>query len=168
MSERGQRKRDVPAEILSYFLRHPQSTDTLEGVARWRLMEERILTTVEEARDAIEWLVEQKYLSRIPTAGNVPLYGINREMQGKAEQFLRGARAQRSPKEDGKVEITLKNRSPYLMIVTLNTGRTLHLASGQTSEAIDDLEVNGNAKVEKLVNCGQLSIHTVEHQHVGE
>jgi 23S rRNA pseudoU1915 N3-methylase RlmH len=166
MSERGRSKSERQAEILSYFLRHPQSADTLEGVARWRLMEERILTTVEETREAIESLVAQEYLSRIPTAGYVPLYGINREKQQEAEQFLRERKAERPPKENFKVEITLKNRSPYLMIVTLNSGSTLHLASGQMSEAIDDLEVNGNAKVEKLVNSGQLSIHTVEHQHV--
>jgi hypothetical protein len=169
MSESGQTKRDLLDEILSYFLRHPESADTVEGVSRWRLMEERVLTTVEDTQEAIESLVEHGYLSRISIAGNVPLYGMNREKQGEAERFLRGRNAEPSPKEEGKkVEITLTNRSPYLMIVTLNSGETLHLASGQSSGPMDDLEVNGNAKVEKLVNARQLSIQTAEHKHVAE
>jgi hypothetical protein len=168
MSGPGQTKRDRQAEVLSYFLRHPQSADTLEGVARWRLMEERVLTTVEETQEAIDWLVARQYLARIPTAGPAPLYAINQDKQREAEEFLRGHRTECAPKEDWKVEITLKNRSPYLMIVPLNSGRTLHLAPDQTSEPIDDLEVNGNAKVEKLSNSGQLSISVVEHQHTGD
>lgn len=168
MSERGRNKRNKEAEILSYFLRHPQSADTLEGVARWRLMEQRILVTVEETQEAIEWLVAQQFIKRIPTPGKTPLYGINRDNQQEAEHFLRGRQAEPSRKEDGKVEITLTNRSPYLMIVTLNSGKTLHLASGQTSGPIDDLEINGNAKVEKLASSCQLAIQAVEHEHVDE
>lgn len=33
-------------EILQYYLRHPEAADTLEGVARWRLLEQRIHHTV--------------------------------------------------------------------------------------------------------------------------
>ncbi len=66
------------------------------------------------------------------------------------------------------MEITLTNRSAYLLIVPLNSGTTLHLSPGQCSGLVDDLEVNGNAKVEKLVNNCQLSIQSVEHEHVAE
>jgi hypothetical protein len=64
--------------------------------------------------------------------------------------------------KEERVDITLTNLSPYLAIVTLNSGITLHLAPSQVSEPIDDLEVNGNLKVEKLVNVGQLAVHQVE------
>ena len=66
------------------------------------------------------------------------------------------------------MEITLTNRSPYLLIVPLNSGTTLHLAPGQSSGTVDDLEVNGNLKVEKLVNNCQLSTQVVKHEHVAE
>jgi len=33
-------------EILRYFLRHPQAADTLEGIVRWRLLEERVERTL--------------------------------------------------------------------------------------------------------------------------
>ena len=61
------------------------------------------------------------------------------------------------------MDVTLKNRSPYLMIVALNSGRTLHLAPEETSGPVDDQEVNGNAKVDKLVGVGQLAVAAVEH-----
>jgi hypothetical protein len=32
----------VTKQIVSYFLRNPNAADTLEGIARWRLLEERI------------------------------------------------------------------------------------------------------------------------------
>jgi hypothetical protein len=63
------------------------------------------------------------------------------------------------------MEVQLKNRSAYLTIVTLNSGKTIHLAPSEVSGAIDDLEVNGNRKVEKLVTTGKLSVQSTEHQH---
>jgi hypothetical protein len=68
------------------------------------------------------------------------------------------------PKEE-RVEITLTNRGRYLAIVTLNSGRTLHLAPSHVSDPIDDIEVNGNAKVEKLVNAGELALNHVEEKN---
>ena len=41
-------------EILSYFLRNPLAADTLEGVARWRLLDEVVYRKVEETRAALE------------------------------------------------------------------------------------------------------------------
>jgi hypothetical protein len=64
--------------------------------------------------------------------------------------------------KDERMEITLTNRSRYLAIVTLNSGRTLHLASSHVSDPIDDVEINGNAKVEKLVKAGEIALHHVE------
>jgi len=168
MSERGRSKRDVQAEILSYFLRHPKSADTLEGVARWRLREERIFTTVEETQEAIDWLIAEKYLERIATGGPPPLYGINRNRQREAEEFLKKRDTEFAPKEEAKVEITLTNRSPYLLIVPLNSGTTVHLAPGQSSGTVDDLEVNGSLKVEKLVNNGHLSLQVVKQEHAAK
>jgi hypothetical protein len=64
--------------------------------------------------------------------------------------------------EEERVEITLTNRGRYLAIVTLNSGKTLHLAPGHVSGPIDDIEINGNRKIEKLVNAGELALNHVE------
>jgi hypothetical protein len=63
-------------EVLSYFLRNPQAADTLEGVARWRLLDEPVHRSVEEINQALEWLVAQGFLvtgeSCVPAAPNLP------------------------------------------------------------------------------------------------
>jgi len=64
------------------------------------------------------------------------------------------------------MEILLRNRSPYLMLVTLNSGNTLHLAPTRASGPIDDIEINGNKKVDKLMKSGQISVSIVAPQHV--
>jgi hypothetical protein len=75
----------------------------------------------------------------------------------------RAANPQHRPlRKDERMEITLTNRSRYLAIVTLNSGRTLHLAPSHVSDPIDDVEINGNAKVDKLVNAGELALNHVE------
>ncbi len=54
------------------------------------------------------------------------------------------------------------NKSRYLAIVTLNSGKTYHLAPGESSPPFDELELNGNRKITKLVNSGDLSLTTLE------
>lgn len=155
------------SEILAYFLRNPRSVDTLEGVVRWRLLEEKIFSTVEDTRKVIEWLIDQKYLSRISTPGKDPLYGIDAQDVERAAEFLRNSRLSEGEpgrREGANVEVILKNNSSYLSIVTLNSGKTVHLAPNEASAPMDDLEVSGNAKVEKLIGLGQLSMTVVEHQ----
>lgn len=50
------------------------------------------------------------------------------------------------------------NQSRSLLIVTLNSGMTLHLAPRQSSEPIDPSEIDGNAKIEKLRRAGIVSL----------
>jgi hypothetical protein len=168
VSDPDNRIRQIGSEILAYFVRNPRAADSLEGVVRWRLLEEKIFSTVEDTREAIEWLVEQKYLSRISTPGREPFYTVDEPGAERAANFLGDSHADaigQRRKEGSKVEVILKNCSRYLTIVTLNSGKTVHLAPNESSAPVDDLEVSGNVKVEKLVGLGQLSISAVEHQH---
>ena len=50
------------------------------------------------------------------------------------------------------------NQTKSLLIVTLNSGVTLHLAPGQSSEPVAEMEVSGNEKVEKLRRSGVVSV----------
>jgi hypothetical protein len=52
----------VEKEILRYFLRNPRGADTLEGIARWRLLEERLYSSIEETDRALNSLVSQGFL----------------------------------------------------------------------------------------------------------
>ena len=75
-------------EVLNYFIRNPQAVDSLEGIARWRLLHEVATRKVEETRKALEWLVRQKYLSKTMVAGGDPVFSLNPDNIAKAKAFL--------------------------------------------------------------------------------
>jgi AAA+ superfamily predicted ATPase len=79
-------------EILAYFVRHPQATDSLEGVARWRVQQEAIHHTVEHVSQALDWLVELGFLMRETRTGSVPLFRLNESKVADAARFLADAR----------------------------------------------------------------------------
>lgn len=77
-------------EVLNYFLQNPQAVDNLEGITRWRLLDEVVRRKVEETRKALEWLVRQKYLSKTMVAGGEPVFSLNPDNIAKAKAFLSG------------------------------------------------------------------------------
>lgn len=81
-------------EILAYFLRNPAAADSVEGIARWRLLEEAIHHKVLETQKALEWLVEQGFLIEVAEQHVGRLFRLNPQRQGQAEALLedRGAK----------------------------------------------------------------------------
>jgi hypothetical protein len=80
---------EVPKEILNYFLRHPEAADDLEGVARWRLLNEQIDRSVEETRKGLEWLVRRGFLLKAERTGAATIYSLNEEELAAAKAFLK-------------------------------------------------------------------------------
>lgn len=78
----------VTRQVLSYFVRNPQAVDSLEGVARWRLLEEAIHVQVSEAREALDWLVERGVIRRTEGPGMPPVFSLDPDRRGEAEQLL--------------------------------------------------------------------------------
>jgi hypothetical protein len=74
--------------VLSYFLRHPRAADTLEGITRWRLMEEAVRRTTEEIGQALAWLVSAGLLRRREVPGSAPIYRLAEDRLGEAERLL--------------------------------------------------------------------------------
>ena len=56
------------------------------------------------------------------------------------------------------MKITITNATRQLLIVPLNSGTTLHLAPGASSDPIDESEINDNAKIAKLRDAGLVSL----------
>jgi len=79
---------DVVKEILNYFVRNRNATDTLEGMARWRLLEEQVHRTVEETASALAFLVERGYLQEVPTSGANRVFRLDPERAAEAARFL--------------------------------------------------------------------------------
>jgi hypothetical protein len=55
-------------------------------------------------------------------------------------------------------DVRIINKTKSLLIVTLNSGISLHLGPGQISEPFDEMEMAGNEKFEKLLKTGVLSL----------
>ena len=63
--------------------------------------------------------------------------------------------------------LSIRNRTKQLLIVAKNSGPSVYLAPGEAA-VVPRAEIDGNAKVEKLVRTGALSIGEVESQPAPE
>jgi hypothetical protein len=87
----------VITQILHYFRRNPEATDTLEGIARWRLLEEEIRRSLQETQQAVEWLVAKGFLLEESRVGSGKLYRLNPERTAEISLFLLQGEAVLSP-----------------------------------------------------------------------
>jgi len=75
-------------EVLEYFVRNPQAVDTLEGIARWRLLREAVYRGVIETAEALDWLVAEGFLDETATTSSKPIYSLNANAIPKANRLL--------------------------------------------------------------------------------
>jgi hypothetical protein len=80
---------DVVRQVLGYFVRYPDASDSLEGITHWRLAEERIHRAVEETKTALDWLVDEGFLVEEPV--RPPIYRLNPALEERAAKFLSAA-----------------------------------------------------------------------------
>jgi hypothetical protein len=86
------RSSKIVRETLTYFLRNPAATDSLEGIARWRLLEQAIQRTLVETQTAIEWLVDRGFLLGDERPGTPRLFRLNPAKAGEAEALVKSSR----------------------------------------------------------------------------
>jgi hypothetical protein len=82
-------------DILRCFIRNTGMADDLEGIARWRLLEEAIYHRVDETAQALEWLVEHDLLRRDSTTASGTLFRLDDEARHRAETFLQEGQHER-------------------------------------------------------------------------
>jgi hypothetical protein len=75
-------------DILRHYVDNPQTADSLEGIAGWRLLEEIVQRRVIETDAALQWLVEYGYLERCALRGSPPVYRLNPDRRTEAEHLL--------------------------------------------------------------------------------
>ncbi len=81
-------------EILSYFLRKPQAVDDVEGIARWRLLDEAVNRNLNEVAEALQWLVAEGFLMRESPHVGPPVFCLNPHNAAAARSLLTKARQQ--------------------------------------------------------------------------
>lgn len=79
---------EIVKQVLSYFVRNPKAADTLEGVARWRLLDEQIQKSISQTEAALEWLVGEGFLEELRPQGSRRLFRLNRERRADAIRLL--------------------------------------------------------------------------------
>lgn len=79
---------EIAADILRYFLRNPQAADDLEGVARWRLLDERIRLSIKEVSRALNWLVSEGFLVREEPRSSNAVFRLNTDRRADIERFM--------------------------------------------------------------------------------
>ena len=79
---------DLAQEVLRYFKRNPEAADTLEGVARWRLLDQRIYSTVEQVTRALALLVSRGLVVKEPVGRSGTIFRLNKKALPKIKSFL--------------------------------------------------------------------------------
>ena len=70
-------KRDISQEILEYLRKHPEASDTLEGIAEWWLLNQRIHYEMQRVKAAILKLVKQGCIIELKNKGSGIRYRLN-------------------------------------------------------------------------------------------
>lgn len=60
--------------------------------------------------------------------------------------------------------LTLTNLASHLLILQLNNGNSVYLAPGETSDAIDEEQINGNDKIDKLLRNSLVASQQAEEE----
>ena len=88
----------VAREILRYFLRNPKAADSLEGITRWRLLDERIHRKLQETEEALASLMDRGLLIAEEYPGlSGRVFRLDTTMLKEAEEFL-----EQPEKEEGE------------------------------------------------------------------
>jgi len=65
--------------ILNYLRKNPDAGDTLEGITRWWLEQEKIEISVDRAVEALESLVQKGEIRVQKVKGGSTFYKVNKE-----------------------------------------------------------------------------------------
>ena len=101
MSDRAEdSKEQVATDILSYLLRNPGAADSLDGFARWRLLEELVQRSVDTTQSALNWLIAQGYVTEVTRLGGEPIFLLNTQRLEDARAFVERMRNRKSPERE--------------------------------------------------------------------
>jgi hypothetical protein len=85
--------RPLADEILAYLARHPEAQDTMEGIAEWWLLDQRIHSAVADVEATLRELVGQDFLVTRQCRDGRTYYGLNRDKEREIRRHLRQAEA---------------------------------------------------------------------------
>jgi hypothetical protein len=75
-------------EVLSYLIEHPEAQDTVEGLAEWRLLDQRIRQSVSEVTAVLNDLLKRDLVVARHGADGRIHYRVNLERQDEIRRLL--------------------------------------------------------------------------------
>jgi len=90
--------RPLADEVLAYLVQHPQAQDTMEGIAEWWLMEQRIRYAVADVEAALHELVGNDSLVASQCGDGRTYYRLNRAQEREIRRHLRKTEATQETK----------------------------------------------------------------------
>jgi hypothetical protein len=66
------------------------------------------------------------------------------------------------------IRLIIKNKTRRLLTLTLNSGDTVHLAPGERSRPLSEIETKNNTKIERLSREGLIETTAVSGQATAE
>ena len=93
---------DVVRDVLRYFTRNPEAADSVEGVARWRLVDQAIHNNLERVARAVAWLVSKELLVEESTSPSTLVVRLNKQRLGQIERFLQQANPEKARRRPPK------------------------------------------------------------------
>jgi hypothetical protein len=79
---------ETAREILDHLRRHPGAADSLEGLARWRLVEATVWRTLDETERALHWLVARGWVREIARPHAAALFTLDEAHRDDVARFL--------------------------------------------------------------------------------
>lgn len=79
----------IAYEILTYLAEHPDSSDTIEGIMEWWLLERKIEYQTGKVKEALAELVAKGLILENKGADARIHYRINRHKHGEIQEFLK-------------------------------------------------------------------------------
>jgi len=72
---------------MRYFVQHPSAVDSLEGIAQWRLLRQRVRDVVDETDAALQILVDRGVIDRVAVTGGPALFRLKPEKEDEARRL---------------------------------------------------------------------------------
>jgi hypothetical protein len=158
---------EIDVAILSYLLDNPDAEDTVKGIADWWLLRRTIRHQTQAVNDALVRLAARGFLLKRSSAGSRTHFRINKDREADIARFLKEAAETPNRIGDPFMTVKLANRAKHLVIVPLNSGDTIHLAPHETSRPIEEVEIQHNGAVEKLVRGNFIALTGSESEPRG-
>ena len=84
-------KGQIAHEILAYLAEHPEAQDTLDGIVRWWLLEQKIKYQTNLVRDVLAELVSKGLLVEYTTRDSLIHYRTNDARREEISRLLKGS-----------------------------------------------------------------------------